>query len=696
MPHERALLKRGADIGKADLPIGADQEGQGEEHPAAGAQAQDSVAEVVRTAVGIGLAAAVGIVAARQEIIALAPGAAVRVGSADFAGLHTASDGGVAQQAASAVGVLAALHALLDERLAVRAVGLPAVGIAAAAGTESVGGADAIAAVHVLNADLTGARDRVAGRPISGAVAVQDAAHTAIARIVAAQIAATVGIPQASSAGPRGLVAHPRLAVVVGRALHAAVACAVAALATRTVLRADAAHTLPRVAPAAVAVGVGHATHADALGDIATAAWAVDVGQAGDAPTVRSATPARAAGVVAALRAPTGGSADLARALCVVATFDANAIVSAYLWSCTARIVAAVHTDLIDAYRSRRAGVVGHAALAAPLDTLRGGTAVAVDPTGNTHAVDAHAVGALGVVQAGHALAPGVALASRAVGCLPALHATPWILKTFSAVWAVRVGLTGHAGAGRKVASAAPAGGVVEAAYADALLTGADPTAQAVAVGGALDAHVSDRIADLTAGTLSAAPALHATPRSGLAHTHLAVGVDLAGHAAAFDDEAAAIRAVAVTQALGAHASGVARAVRAAVLVAAALHTTAPGGIAGADGAVGIGEALAAEARGLAARGGRAGIGGRIALGGTGASEGIAELSFGAHHTRTGRSIAAATFGGCTLAIDAGEALGTASIPVAGSAAEASVFEGQASILDAAALCVAFAGGAGR
>lgn len=215
----------------------------------------------------------------------------------------------------------------------------------------------------------------------------------------------------------------------------------------------------------------------------------------------------------------------------------------------------------------------------------------------------------------------------------------------------------------------------------------ADPTAQAVAIRGTLDAYVGARIANRAVGALRAPPTLDAAPVNGFADAHGAVVITAALHATRLN--AATGGTIGVFGAVDAAPAGVTDAVG-AVLGSPALGAAPAGRIAHPDRAVGVHQALPAKPRVLTGGGRRtpARHAGLHAL----ASQRIADLAGPTCRVATGQPWG-------TLAIDEALPLGARiarralhAVDVAGEATDLV----DAAIPGASALGVSAAGRAGR
>lgn len=527
-------------------------------------------------------------------------------------------------------------------------------------------------------------------------MAVEHAADAPIARVVAVQAPAAVRIAQAAAAGARGLVADAGCAVAVFGALDAAIAQPVAPLARRTVLAADAAHALPLGAPPARTIAIGDAGRADPSIHRTPPTRAVGIRQARHAVAVRRAVASGAAAIVLALHATALSAADLAWTLGVITAGHTPAVGAAHLRGHAGRIIATLHTNLVDADRATGALGVLHAALAAPFDAAGHPAAVPVHPAGLASPRHAHPTRALRVFEALDALTIGgtAALATICIG--GARRAAARTIQAATPVGAVGISKAGHTGARLHVAVPGGALGVYKAAHAQALFPSADTPAEAVPVRGTLDADVAQRLTHGTIGALGAPAALHTAPRTGLAHAFGAVAVRLAVHTLALGQKTMSAGAVGVLAALGALPARAAAAPFATVLVAATLHAPAARQVAGACRTVAIHHTLAAEPGGLAVGGWRTGGRRRVAAGHAGAPQRVTELAGLALYAGAGGAIATRGVGGRALAVEADEAFRTGALRTAGGAAEAPVGELKAAITTPPALRIRLAGRAGR
>jgi hypothetical protein len=487
-------------------------------------------------------------IAAREQRIAQATGPAVRVVAANLFGRHAASDGLVAGQPAATVGVAAALDALAQENLAAGPL-RRAVGIAFAPRAPPIAVADAFRAVGVVDADFAGARRFIAGGSIGGAVGVDHAPHTAIARHVAPLAAQTVCVVEAPHAFGRRLITDAGAAMGVLTALHTPVGVAIAALVSGAVGRVDAPHADVLWGARAVGtVGVVYAGHADVRGSAARVR-AVSVFDASHARILRAASAIRAVGVFdaghtrtcqasAAATVPifdTGraapvGTTPAVGAISVARAFDADALNAAP--GCVAiAILSAAFAAGVDAF------VVGRTvACGAAIDAERG------------HADPQLAVHITAALNAPAGATEAVATIHIFAACGTArVDAAPFI--------AIVIAQASHAPRLVRLAAARRAI-VIFSTFDAAPARVAHPSAQAVAIGRALDTDVEAGIADGPLGALGAAAALHALTIDRIADALGAIGIVGAFDAAGLD--ALAGRAVGVLSAIDAATSGVA------------------------------------------------------------------------------------------------------------------------------------------
>lgn len=251
---------------------------------------------MVRAAVSVGGAGAVGGVTALEQLITDLTGATLGVGGADLAWGYADPRQLIADRAATAVSVGAALHTDLERLEAVR-LGAAAVCVAFAANADAiVVGADAAGAVIVRGTLLAAPRLHVTARGVVFiALGVRQALYAAISRPITAVAAWAVGVGEAGPADA-GVGIAGAWAVVVGDAGHAGVEGSVTEQARIAVTWAEAGHAavLPHVAAAPRAVGVGEAAHAGPIVGAAAAGArlglaAVPIGEAADADALSAA-----------------------------------------------------------------------------------------------------------------------------------------------------------------------------------------------------------------------------------------------------------------------------------------------------------------------------------------------------------------------------------------------------------------------
>lgn len=690
-------------VEEADLTVGTHEEGQGQD-ATPHAEADEAVAGVVRATVRIGGALTVGPVTPRLQHVAAAIGTTVRVGRADVRRRDAPPDGLVADLApGAAVRVGTALRAGLEKGETIRAC-RRTVGVRLAPYAGAIPTADlpdrAVAVVCAGHARPGGG---VAGRGVAVALRGVHAVDAPIADDVAA-LTGAIRVHPAARAGVGGHVAHTGCAVGVDDAADARVAFAVTGLpggavavletavtglieaAAPTVRAIDVLETLGAAmvgndaAPAVRTVGIFEAGNAAGLGVAAQSVRAVGVVDARGAATLRNAAPAvRTMGVVGTLDAGAGPAADPAhRAVGVRRALhahrvDAPAALSAVFIDGTsdAAMVFVAGRDPatvdIGAARDARFGLTD------PCGAVRVVEARHADPAGRVAA----AVGAIGVIEAADALGRrGIAAAFDAV-----------------AVDAAR-----DARVRRRIADPAAAVLVEGAVDAHTARRVANPPPETVAVPGAGDAGIGRRVADFVLRTLLPAPTLDAEMRAREADAALAILVAEAGHALVGGPIASSVRALRVVGALDAttarevaHADG-------AVLGGDAVDAD-PACRVAVTGltALRVLDALPAEPAqlGTAPGRGRAGVVLGRACGGAARPHRIANLTGRASDGRAGLPRSAEAVRGHAVAVDALETDLARLIAGTGPRAEASVREFDAGGAGAGAFVVEFAARAG-
>jgi len=565
-------------VEEADLPVRADQEGQGND-PTPHAQADEAVAGVVGPTVRIGGALPVGPVAARLQNVATAVRATIGVGSADVLRWDATPDGLIAGLPAPAVVVGSALGAGLENRQAELALSR-AVGVDLAADAGSVAPADAIGAIPVVGADDAGAGDAIARRRVARALCGVHAVDAAVVDHVAS-LPGAVRVHAASGAGSGREVADPRGAVGVDDAPDTGVARPIADRPRRAVavLEAAVARLIQAAVFAAGAVGVDEALRAAMrLDDAAPPVRAVRVLETGHTAGGRVAVlPGTTVRVVqargaASLRDPT----TPVRTLCVLGALDAGADRAADPPHRAIGVGGTVHTNGVVTTSALPAVLVDRAPHA-PMFPVAGRDAAAIDvgPARDAGLVLADARCAMGVVEAGHtAPAAGVTAGLRAIRVVEASH-TLRGRRIAAGIGAIPVVSATDTGVRGRVADPASAVLVERAVDADAARRVADSPAEAVAVPGTGDAGVRRGVADLVLGTLLSSSALDAGVRT---------------------READAFRAVFVAEARDTDVAGAVAASAGALRVLGALHAPPAREVAHADGTMFLRHAVDADA----------------------------------------------------------------------------------------------------
>lgn len=688
-------------VEEADLPVGADQKGQGE-NTAAHTQADEAITGVVGATVGVGGALPVGPVTPRLQNVAAPVRAAIGVGATDVLRRDAAPDGLIADLAAPAVGVGTALRAGLQNRQAERS-SRRAVGVRLAADTRPVAAADTVGTVPVVDAGDARAGGRVTGRRVAGALCRVHAVDAAVVGHVAA-LPGAVRVHAAPCTGSRRDVADAGGAVRVDHTPDARVALAVADLARRAiaVLQAAVARLIQAAAFAGGTVAVGQTLRATVrLDHAAPPVRAVCVLETGHAPGDRIAVQPRTTVRVfqtrgaTPLRDPTAS----ARTLRVFGALDARADGAAHTPHRAIGVGGAVHANGFEAASPLAAVLVDCAAHATVLVVAgRDTAAVDIGPAGDARLVFTDARRTVSVVEAGGAdAARGVTAGLRTIGVVEAAD-TLRSRRVAAAVGAVPVCPAADAGIRRRVTDTATAVLVERAVDADTPGGIADPPAEAVAVPGTGHAGVRRGVADFVFGALLPAAALDTDVRA---------------------READAARAVLVSETRDAEVRGAVAPAPRALGVLGALHTSTARKVAHADRAVlrrhavdadaargvtvarlatlGILDALSAEAPELrAASGGRGTrvvfrIAGRRAAG----PHRVADLTGGARHGRAGLTRPAEAVRRYAVALGTAKADLAPGVVFARTRAEAAIGEFDAGRPRARALLVEFAPGAG-
>ncbi len=457
------------------------------------------------SAVCVGDAAAIGVEAAGEQLVAAAADATVLVGVTDVLREDAAPGGLVADPSPGTVLILAAgdTAPLVGDAVGPRAGAVLVVG---AAHATSFFVADSVGAVNVGDADLTGPCGEVARRPVGVAVGVQGAAYAAVPRGVAVLLSEAVLVSEAAPAA-RGLgVAGAVGAVAVVVARDAEPPVTVAGLLVGAVFGPQATHARVVWATAPIrTVGVVEAADATLVGDLAAPVGAVLVHEALDADPSSAVVSAVAVRVLQA--ADAGLLLEVAALVRTVGVLEAGDALTGggAAGPGAVRVDPAVQAPLLHTEPARPAGVVVGAADAAvrlvAATTIR---AVGVDATGDAGSGETEVLAAVDVFSAGDAglvhAATGVTVGVLRTGKAGLVH-------TAARVGTVPVLTADHARGVR--AHTVGAVGVLHAGHAAARGV-AHATAQTVTIRGALDAHAPQRVADRTLRALSASSALHA------------------------------------------------------------------------------------------------------------------------------------------------------------------------------------------
>ena len=436
----------------------------------------------------------------------------------------------------------------------------------------------------VFDADVAGVIGHITGREPRPAIAVAQAGHAGVIGCIA-HLRGAVGVDAAVAAGARLDLADARIAMLVGGAVDAAISIAVTALRTGTIVVLHAGHARAgRVADPVRAVAVGQAFHAGPRLRIAAARAAF---------CVKNAFHAAALGLQAA---PVG-------AMHILLAFDAGVVHAQAHGAATMRVDTAFDTGPIGAADAIGTLVVAIAVNAGHLDA---------DPLAGTFLVDQTA-SAL-IAQTGRFAGAVVIAQAVDAGAFDraASAVAPIVFEAADADGAL--GVTGPV---RTV-------GRIDAAHALAGL-GMATVFAAIFIAQAACAGPGVGIATLAGTTIAIASALHTRPPHGIAERVLAVVGAQTFDAFGRVGGAAPIGAIAVAQALHARAPrGIADALGAGILPVAgrtlasrranqafgtlriegAVDAAPLGFQASVAGAIIVAQALLAQARGLANRGG--------------------------------------------------------------------------------------------